>query len=74
MIINIQSYFYFSKLEIETIKNTGSVSSFGFGDNFLENNESNYNENAEYMLVKNINKELTFKIQKFPNIPISIIN
>lgn len=68
---NIQSYFYFSKEEIETIKTTGTVSSFGFGDNFLEQEESNYNENAEYMLVKNINKELIFKdpeISKYTNI------
>ena len=68
---NIQSYFYFSKEEVEMIKNNGSVNSFGFGDNFLEQEQSNYNENAEYMLVENINKELTFKdpeISKYTNI------
>lgn len=67
----MQSYFYFSSAEIEAIKENGTVSAFGFGDNYFEVTNSNYNEAGEYLPLKKEALELTYKdpeISKYTNI------
>lgn len=65
--INIRNklvdYFDFNTNEIESIINNGSKNKFGFGDNFINQDKSNYSDLGEYKKEQNINNEILNSIQ-----------
>lgn len=55
---NIQSYFFFSSQELSVIKNQGVKNKYGFGDNYFNLPQSNYNLVGQYK--ENENSEAIF--------------